>query len=573
MKFAGSVYFRLTIIIVAFFTLVTGTLWVLLSHQVYNHEVETRLSAYDGQLNTLNGMFSEKVFGFPNSLSTIFGSAENLSLLYSALEMQDAPSSRLKTEIAGIIDGCFSSDYNITGIILDSFSTEYYYVRERIGSGIMFLKKNEDTAKSQYPQRELLTSAAASNVFPYCPDGRYAISAILNRRGRIIIFYSDAVINSLMSANNLSSALFTVRDQNGETLYSYGSAPSKGSKTIKEQVANQRYGYTVSYEVDLAKVMKGYQNPYLLLMALILVFSGIIAAAYVFTISAFRKQVRLINYGLERIGSADFTYCISEEKLDAELRPIVTGINSMSAALHRHIDLHYTYMLQQKNAELYALQTSINPHFLSNTLEAIRAEIAVGKQNNAQDMLVLLNQIYRKLIRQKTFVTLIDEIDLCDLFWELYQLRFANFEYIVDVDVSLYAYALPTNTMQPIIENYFEHGLDPKRNDNRITVSVRREGEILRMTVENNGRSISNEELRILQEKLASKNELGKAINTGFGLKNVNDRLRIVYGDEHALSVYVPEGGGFAVSFTFLPLTPDQLAAQYEELVNEEMHQ
>lgn len=109
----------------------------------------------------------------------------------------------------------------------------------------------------------------------------------------------------------------------------------------------------------------------------------------------------------------------------------------MCDELQENVEKSYVYVLQQQTAELYALQTSINPHFLYNTLDLIRVQITQNKPQDASQMILLLSGIYRNQMRKNFFVSLSEELEQCEKLIELYMFRYGNFEYDFDIDSAL----------------------------------------------------------------------------------------------------------------------------------------
>ena len=567
MKLGRSMFVRLAVTSIAFFLLAMSILSALLIRQAYLREYESGISRYDSRLNILSGSFTEKLSNFPSTLSSIFSTGDNVSLIYEALEAQtDSDALKYKTGLSAMFESLISGDYSICGVILDSFITNNYFALGITGSGITFQKKNADAPEPALYKRELLSVEEIALTYPSYPAGNFAISAFLGAKGRLLVFYSSSGLNTLMSADSLN-ACFEIKNENELTVYSYGK-PINSNDVIQSSVSSARFRFTASYTIDSDVFRSGFNTGYNLLILLIFFVSALIILMYVLTLNLFRKRINAVSNGLKKISETDFDYRIPKEKISTEFGYIAEEINSMAAALRQNIDLRYTYMLKQKNAELYALQTSINPHFLCNMLETIRAETAVGKTKNAQDMLVLLSRIYRSILRRETFSTLLDELDLCGALNELYQIRYQNFEYEQNIDSCLYGCALPTGTLQPIIENYFEHGLDLSRNDNFISVNATLDGEKITFTILNNGLPITDEALEALIKRINGLDV--SSTQKGFGLKNVNDRLKIVFGEENGITVSRPNNNGFAVKFCIPFVKPDELMLKYNQLIGGE---
>ena len=178
-------------------------------------------------------------------------------------------------------------------------------------------------------------------------------------------------------------------------------------------------------------------------------------------------------------------------------------------------------------------------------------------------MLLLLSKMYRNQTRRNLYVSIGEELNLCENLINLYMYRYGNFDYEFIIGGSLKIYGIPKNTLQPLIENYFVHGLVPDRDDNFLTVSVqpvKQNGENwLEFYIDDDGYSISSEDLAALEEKL-SQPVLSRNEDNGFALSNVNTRLMLVFGKDSGLHVSRGFGDhGFRVTFRIPPMLPETL--------------
>ena len=171
--------------------------------------------------------------------------------------------------------------------------------------------------------------------------------------------------------------------------------------------------------------------------------------------------------------------------------------------------------------------------------------------------------MYRNQTRRNLYVSIGEELNLCENLINLYMYRFGNFEYEFCIDNALKIYGIPKNTLQPLIENYFVHGLILDRDDNMLTITVtsvqRDSKDMLELAVEDNGSSITPEELELLKEKL-SQPVMKRNEDNGFALSNVNTRLKLVFGEASCL---IPQSGsdgcGFRIAFDIPPVLPDDI--------------
>ena len=129
--------------------------------------------------------------------------------------------------------------------------------------------------------------------------------------------------------------------------------------------------------------------------------------------------------------------------------------------LQRNVEKAYLYEIAQRKAELYAMQTSINPHFLYNALEQIRVQILKSNSAAASHMLLLLSKMYRNQTRRNLYITIAEECSQSENLINFYMYRYGDFEYEFNIHSSIKIYGIPKNTLQPLIENYFVHGFIP----------------------------------------------------------------------------------------------------------------
>ena len=247
-----------------------------------------------------------------------------------------------------------------------------------------------------------------------------------------------------------------------------------------------------------------------------------------------------------------------EETVDDEaIRQLMASGGEVGALLTRLTEsVHSDSKAQALNAEvaLYALQSEINPHFLYNALEAIRNYAMNYGVNEISEMTLALARIFRYSIsRPGEVATLADEIGNVKNYMKIQNYRFPDrFELVLDMDESdneLMRCSLPVLTLQPIVENALNHGLEKLMRPGRITLRAQITERNLIITVSDNGVGMSPEKLDQLREKLASgfvaQNTLpGRQLHrkTGVSLNNVNNRLKIYFGSEYGMTVTSCEG-------------------------------
>ena len=185
-----------------------------------------------------------------------------------------------------------------------------------------------------------------------------------------------------------------------------------------------------------------------------------------------------------------------------------------------------------RKTELKALQAQNNPHFLYNTLDSIAWMCEQGRNADAVKMVHALARLFRiSISKGHELIPISKEIEHAESYLQIQKYRYKNqFSYAFQVDPDCLDYFCNKITLQPIIENAINHGLDLMVEEGMIRVSVRQEGEDILFTVEDNGVGMSQEQIQSIMER-------GPKDRTGIGIRNVDDRLKIYFGKNYGLHI------------------------------------
>ncbi|NQX71827.1 sensor histidine kinase [Paenibacillus alba] len=222
-----------------------------------------------------------------------------------------------------------------------------------------------------------------------------------------------------------------------------------------------------------------------------------------------------------------------------ELDDISRSFNRMCEELMSHIDQVYVADIKQKQAELIAFQAQINPHFLYNTLEAIRMSALKNGADVAGEMLYLLGMLFRYAVKPETSVTLEEETDYCRQFLELYRVRYKDkIDYRITIEDGFRKFRVFKLLLQPLVENAIVHGIRTARAGNIIAIHAFADEASSSLVVEvsDNGAGIKPERLRSLQDMLAGQGK-ANAPSSSLGLRNVHERIRLIYGERYGLEI------------------------------------
>lgn len=208
-----------------------------------------------------------------------------------------------------------------------------------------------------------------------------------------------------------------------------------------------------------------------------------------------------------------------------------------------------------RKTELKALQAQINPHFLYNTLDAIGWLCEEGRNKDAVEMVNALARLFRiSISKGHELIPIEKEVEHARSYLMIQNFRYKNqFVYSFDIEEECLSYLCNKITLQPIIENAIYHGINRMVDEGRIDIKIFREGEAIVFTVADNGVGMSREQCAGILKR-----EPGD--QTGIGIKNVNDRIKIYFGEEYGITIDSEEDEGTVVSIRMPKVEEGRLA-------------
>ena len=267
------------------------------------------------------------------------------------------------------------------------------------------------------------------------------------------------------------------------------------------------------------------------------------------TFKRYSQQVSIVMQAMDQTAAGNLETRIDITNTEYELKELSIGINEMLDSINQFVEDIYKLEIKQQDAHMRALQAQINPHFLYNTLEYIRMYAISEGSEELADVVYAFSALLRNNTNQEKTITLKEELDFCEKYVYLYQMRYPNrvaYHFMIDPDLE--KIEVPKFVIQPLVENYFKHGIDFTRFDNALSVKVLQEGKRVRIIIKDNGKGMTEKRLKQIEEKLSHpKVELHGSI----GLRNVNERLRASFGSSYYMSLENNETGGLTVSITF----------------------
>lgn len=221
-----------------------------------------------------------------------------------------------------------------------------------------------------------------------------------------------------------------------------------------------------------------------------------------------------------------------------EFGSIAEAFNNMIASIRKLINEEYKMELLKKQAEFENYQSQINPHFLFNTLNSIKAVAIQGDTDRTANMIQYLSDSFRYTLNKGVYlVSFKDEMEHIDKYIYLQKMRFQEkYNVIKDIDEDVLHNEIPRMVLQPIIENAFQHGFENTTQSGEIKITaVNIDGEFI-IYIANTGEVISDEQLKLVNTQLAvAGDQYGLENKDKIGIYNVNARIRYHYGEQYGL--------------------------------------
>lgn len=254
------------------------------------------------------------------------------------------------------------------------------------------------------------------------------------------------------------------------------------------------------------------------------------------------NRLNSILGGMEQVRTGNLKVQLEANEKGDELDMISVHFNQMCRDLESYIQKSYLAEIEQKNAQMLALQSQINPHFLYNTLEAIRMKAICNGDREVGKMLYSLAVTFRSQLKEADVITLMQEMHYCKKYLELFEYRYqGKFTSEVDCDPKLGEVPVIKFILQPIIENYFIHGIRMEEEGNYIHIYAEEKDEDLYIHVVDNGYGMDPETMAEKNREL-EQNEMD--VHKSIGVTNVNRRLKAAYGNAYGVTLQAngPQG-------------------------------
>ena len=373
-----------------------------------------------------------------------------------------------------------------------------------------------------------LNYSAISELCAQSSMGDKGYVFILDQDGNIVYhprqqqLYNELQTENISLVMNAESDIVTVGKGDDEKIYALSHSEITGwtivgCMNMSELLRNSRQTRSIYVLVALG----------LIIVALLI--SSVIARNITMPIQKLRdsmKSVQKGNFDIEDI----------EVLTDNEIGSLTRSFNVMTHRIRELMEQNIQEQEQKRKIELKALQSQINPHFLYNTLDSI-IWMAEGKKN---EEVVVMTASLARLLRQSIsnedeLVTIGKEVEYVRSYLTIQKMRYKDkLEFEIEVEPCIAHVPIIRLVLQPIVENAIYHGMEFMDGDGEIRIRVYRDGDDLYMKVSDNGLGMTKEQV---EGMFTDKPHVKSGSGSGIGVRNVNERIRLYFGQEYGLSI------------------------------------
>ncbi|NQX68005.1 sensor histidine kinase [Paenibacillus alba] len=285
--------------------------------------------------------------------------------------------------------------------------------------------------------------------------------------------------------------------------------------------------------------------PYLLMVCVV---CFLVSLLLTFVISgSISKPLHQLTHSMKNVASGNLQ--TSNEDVGKDEIGFLSGkFNTMVEQISDLVEHTKEEQIKKREIELQMLQAQINPHFLFNTLNSLKWTAVLNQATNVSDGLSALAELLRNtIVNRKEMISLSEELKNIENYMVIQRLRFgALYEIDYQIEDGLMNSRVLKFILQPIVENSIIHGLDENNADNKIRIGAQKQGNRIEITVQDNGKGMPMQQaLKLLDSVNQAEQRL-----SNIGISNVNERIKLHFGEEYGLQIHSEIGVGTKVSLT-----------------------
>ena len=304
--------------------------------------------------------------------------------------------------------------------------------------------------------------------------------------------------------------------------------------------------------IPTQEMMVNYHGFTTLFLMVILISLGAFLLLYVLIPPFFTRPIVDLTRQLSGISTMEDVRRSVKIYGSKEIDQISEGIRALLERIEALNESMRQEMKARQYTQLQYLFAQVNPHFLYNALDCIGELCAGSESTKAQEMVSQLATFYRiGVSKGRDYISLKDELLHVSMYLSILRTRFEDFQYQIECPDELLSCLCLRTILQPIAENAVYHGLRPFRRDGTVTIRAWKESQFLHLCVADDGGGISDEVLEQLLDSLnAPIGQYSQNSLNVYGLKNVQDRIQLAYGNDYRIQVSTREDFGTEITLT-----------------------
>ncbi len=322
-----------------------------------------------------------------------------------------------------------------------------------------------------------------------------------------------------------------------------GSFIKSGQLYIYQKIGQWNY-----YLVQIIPTAKLAQNSIRIMMILVIVIMAMVGIWLFLSkkmVAVAYKPLENVVSKMEAVSNGQLEIRMNEENTGEDFKKLALGFNSMMDEIYILMEQVKLEQQQLEQIRFNALQAQIKPHFLYNTLDCIHWQAIADGNKEVSKLVKALASYYRIcLSKGKDIITLSQEISHVENYLIIQNMRYDNIvEESINVKEEFLEVEIPKVTLQPLVENAIYHGIKKKdKNNGKITITAARDKEDVMIEVKDNGSGMTREQIREINNSISEVEE-----TFGYGVRNVNKRIEIMFGKQYGLYFRKNEENGVTV--------------------------
>jgi sensor histidine kinase YesM len=450
-----------------------------------------------------------------------------------------------KRLIDSYIGSMYGHKYYIIGISIVSTSGYLFKIGEALYYPYDLIKKLKEYGIPESERHMILFPPVEQDLVSPGKQNHFVVPAVRNIMhfdgdlvGFVIIYFDYAIIRNIFSNNLPQNSIFEVHDRFGNIIFSNIDTETATSRNKQySYVQSNFYAETAGWYFNMAiptSEIRGRINS-TLWRALLVVFVIALTAIAVGVLAVYRmtRNLERLNMAMLQVSRGNLDSQAGFEGRD-EIGRMGKIFDKMVGDIKKLLEQISEEEKQKRKTEIDFLQAQINPHFVSNTLNTITW---MAKMHNAENIAALAKSltalVQSSMRRGSRFIPISDEIEHTMNYVEIQKYStFYDFDIDFKIKDEVKDFYAPGFILQPLVENAIIHGLPENTDNQKIEISVFRDGDSVHIEVFDNGKGIKQDQIEnIIVGKNISKNRYSR-----IGINNIQERIKLFFGDNYGLS-------------------------------------